>query len=298
MSFYYLQKEMGIVLGDILDKIYDKKIFSKENIAITWINYKVNKQNNKGFGCGINEQKQIYPASIVKLVYGLAVHNWITKKRLKFDDQINNAVHKMLSLSSNDATSFVLDILTGTTSGPSIEGEIWNNWQYQRQMINDWIKDLKWNELKKFNCCQKTWEDGPYGRERDFYGFNNSNRNSMSTLGTAKIFEEIMRNINYEKDNINLKNHLLRELKKETIKNDPNNQVFGFLGEGLPEDVPFWSKAGLMSSVRHDAAYWVNNEYSQTLLVVFGASEEYVNNISFLPRLAKEIYKFNKSYIN
>ena len=104
----------------------------------------------------------------------------------------------MLQHSSNDATSFVVDILTGTSSGTSLEGGIWDNWKYQRQIINDWLRSINWNELKGFNCCQKTWEDEPYGREKDFYGNGNENRNIMTTEGTGRLFEEIMKGRNYE----------------------------------------------------------------------------------------------------
>ena len=80
MSFYYLSEEMGLALNDILGRVCSyNKDFSREDIAITWINYKSeNKSENKsvfkGFGTGINNKKMIYPASIVKLVYGLAAY--------------------------------------------------------------------------------------------------------------------------------------------------------------------------------------------------------------------------------
>ena len=67
MSFYYLSQEMGLALNDILRKVcsYDKD-FSREDISITWINYKnENKSVFKGFGTGINNKKMVYPASIV-----------------------------------------------------------------------------------------------------------------------------------------------------------------------------------------------------------------------------------------
>ena len=127
MSFYYLSEEMGLALNDILGRVCSyNKDFSREDIAITWINYKsINKSVFKGFGTGINNKKMVYPASIVKLVYGLATYYWIKKGRLLLSDEIIDAVRKMLSFSSNNATSFLIDLLTGTTSGPRIEGEVW-----------------------------------------------------------------------------------------------------------------------------------------------------------------------------
>ena len=291
MSFYYLDEKIGSVLQDILNKIcYEQFNYKLNNICITWINYRAN--SKKGYGYGINNRKKIYPASLVKLVYGLGIYKWIEKKIISYDLQLSEAIFKMLQNSSNDATSFIVDILTGTTSGPSLEGDALDKWQHQREIINDWLNTLNWEELKEFNCCQKTWEDGPYGREKDFYGTSNENRNIMTTDGVARIMEEIMQNTKYSENNINLKDCLFRELNQSKIRKDSNNQIEGFLGEGLPEDNLFWSKAGLMSEVRHDAAWWINKNQSKTLLVIFTEGKEFSRDNLFLPSLSKEIYKY------
>ena len=299
MSFYYLSEEMGLVLNDILDRVCsENKDYLKQDIAITWINYKRQNNNfNKGFGFGINNRKPIYPASIVKLVYALAIYYWIKKGKILFTKEISFAVNKMLFNSSNDATSFLVDILTGTTSGPCIEGEPWENWKYQRELINDWLKGLDWEELYGLNCCQKTWDDGPFGREKEFYGIENINRNIMTTDATARILEEIMLNLDYQKDNLNLKSFLKRNLNKNFLNKDPLNQVEGFLGEGLPENINFWSKAGLMSQARHDAAWWVNNRSIETLLVVFGNGEKFFKDETLFPEIAKAVYKYNNNFV-
>ena len=299
MSFYYLREEMGFALNDILDRVCAKnKENLKNDIAITWINYKSkNNRIHKGFGFGINNKKLIYPASIVKLVYGFAVYAWIETKKILLSEEISDSVKKMLIYSSNDATSFVIDILTGTTSGPCIEGVHWDNWKYQRSIINDWLKDLNWSELYEINCCQKTWEDAPFGREKEFYGIENKNKNMMTTDATARILEEIMINLDYQKDNLNLRSFLQRNLDKNVLDKDPLNQVDGFLGEGLPKNINFWSKAGLMSQVRHDAAWWINNQSVQTLLVVFGDGEKYSKDKTLFPEIAKAVYEYNNNLV-
>ena len=295
MSFYHFQEEMGEFLKYILNKLSNnQRNYLQEDLSITWINYKKSHSNFKSYGYGLNNKKQIYPASIIKLVYGLAIHTWIEKGILIKNDQICDAVYRMLYNSSNDATSFIVDLLTGTSSGPSIKGDSWNNWKYQREIVNDWLRDLNWDELKGTNCCQKTWEDAPFGREKDFYGPKNQNRNSISSDGAARIMEQIMKNIQYKETNINIKKFLSRNLSRESFEDDPNNQIAGFLGEGLPENTPFWSKAGLMSEVRHDSAFWSINENTETLLVVFGNGEEFVRDKLFFPKLAEEIFSFKE----
>ena len=291
MSFYYINEALGSTLQDILTKTCFPKYHHKlNNIAVTWINYEGS--SKKGYGYGINNRKKIYPASIVKLVYSLAIYKWIENKTILRDMQIDEATQEMLQNSSNEATSFIVDLLTGTTSGPSLEKEIFNRWKFQRTIINDWLKNLNWEELQDFNCCQKTWEDRPYGREKDFYGTNNTNRNAMTTDGTARIMEEIMQNICFNENNINLKNYLFREINEQSQYKNVNNQINGFLGEGLPPKIPFWSKAGLMSEARHDAVWWINKNKSKTLLVVFTEGKEFADDVHFLPKVSKAIYDF------
>ena len=211
-------------------------------------------------------------------------------------EEIIDAASKMLSFSSNNATSFLIDLLTGTTSGPCVEGELWENWKFQRNLINDWLYDLHWQELIGINCCQKTWDDGPFGREKEFYGNDNENKNAMNSDSAARVLEEIMIHIDYKKNDLNLRSFLKRNLNKVVLKSDSLNQIDGFLGEGLPESVNLWSKAGLMSEVRHDSAWWTNSQSLHTLLVVFCNGEKYSKDTSFLPLIAKEVYEFNKSY--
>ena len=299
MSFYYLNKEMGLALNDILGRLCSyNKDFSIEDIAVTWINYKSeNKRIFKGFGFGINNKKMIYPASVVKLVYGLAAYYWIKKGSLLLTEEIIDAASKMLSFSSNNATSFLIDLLTGTTSGPCVEGELWENWKFQRNLINDWLYDLHWDELIGINCCQKTWDDGPFGREKEFYGYENQNRNVMTTDSAARVLEEIMIHIDYQKNDLNLRNFLKRNLNKRFLENDSLNQIDGFLGAGLPENINLWSKAGLMSEVRHDSAWWINSQSLQTLLVVFCDGEKYSKETSLLPAIAKEVYEYNEKIL-
>ena len=298
MSFYYFRKEMGLALNDILNRVctHNKEHF-KEDIAITWINYKSDKNNVfKGYGCGFNNSKKIYPASIVKLVYAFAAFYWIKEGKILLTEEISDAARKMLFYSSNNATSFLVDILTGTTSGPCIKGQSWEKWKYQRAIINDWLNNLDWEEFKGINCCQKTWDDEPFGREKEFYGYENKNKNKMTTDSTARVLEEIMIHIDYPKNNLNLRSFLKRNLRKFEFKDDPLNQVEGFLGEGLPENTEFWSKAGLMSEVRHDAAWWINSRSLQTLLVVFGNGQKFFKDNSIFPFIAKEVYKYNNDY--
>src|SRR5690242_15500953 len=68
---------------------------------------------------------RIYPASVVKLFYLAAVNRWMEDGKLKDGAELRRALRDMIVDSSNDATHYVLDALTDTTSGPELsEGEM------------------------------------------------------------------------------------------------------------------------------------------------------------------------------
>ena len=198
----------------------------------------------------------------------------------------------MIANSTNAATSYILDLLTGTTSGPSLNESNYQGWKIQRQLINHWLNDLRWPEIKNWNCSQKTWNEGPFGREKDFYGKTNENRNSMTTDGTARLFESLMTLEMFPKlESEQLIKVFQRSLDPVGRKQDLENQVDGFLGAGLPLASKLWSKAGLMSEVRHDVAWWEAPNKNPMLAVVFTTGKELVKDQFLLPAISNELNK-------
>ena len=294
MAFYRQDPEMASCLKGILDRLEKEGRPSlKKNIAITWIRY--NNQTpspSYGYGTGWNSNKNYYPASIVKIVYALATQVWITKDLINDSDELRRALYEMISNSNNDATSYILDLLTGSTSGPSLNEQNFEAWKIQRKLINNWLEELQWPEIKNWNCSQKTWNEGPFGREKDFYGKSNENRNRMTTAGSARIFESLMTNEMIQKvENEHLKQVFQRSLDPVSRKKDLENQVDGFLGEGLPLASKLWSKAGLMSEVRHDVAWWKAPNKNPMLAVVFTTGKELVKDQFLLPAISSELNK-------
>ena len=106
-----------------------------------------------------------------------------------------------------------------------------------------------------------------------------------------------MIHIDYQKEDLHLRDFLIRDLNKASLERDSLNQIDGFLGAGLPDSINLWSKAGLMSEVRHDSAWWTNSRSLHTLLVVFCDGEKYSKDTSFLPSISKEVFEFNKRYL-
>jgi len=295
MAFYRQDPEMAYCLKGILDRFTKEGRPSlQKDIAITWIRYDNQSPSGcNGFGTGWNSNKNYYPASIVKIVYALATQIWIKKDLIVDSQETRRALYEMIANSNNDATSYILDLLTGSTSGPSLSEPNLEAWKIQRHLINKWLEELQWPEIRNWNCCQKTWNEGPFGREKDFYGKDNENRNSMTTEGIARIFESLMTNKLLPKlASENLIKVFERSLDPVRRKKDLENQVDGFLGEGLPLDSKLWSKAGLMSEVRHDVAWWEAPKRNPMLVVVFTSGKELVKDQFLLPAISSELNKF------
>jgi hypothetical protein len=72
---------------------------------------------------------------------------------------------------------------------------------------------------------------------------------------------------------------------------DPENQVTGFLGAGLPLNASLWSKAGLTSKVRHDAIYVELTGFPPFLLVVFTEGEINSTHADILPFITQTLLK-------
>lgn len=133
-----------------------------------------------------------YPASVVKLLYAVAAEAWLQRQLIEESTELRRALADMIRDSSNDATGLVVDLLTGTGSGPELPPAAFARWSRQRQLINRWFSGLQWPEWSGCNACQKTWGDGPYGRERQSYGEHLENRNRLSTDLVARVLHAVM----------------------------------------------------------------------------------------------------------
>ena len=227
---------------------------------------------------------------MVKLAYLVAAEAWLQRQWLERSSELDRALAAMIQDSSNDATGLVLDLLTGTTSGPELPPGPLTSWSEQRQLVNRWYGSLGWPEWQGCNACQKTWGDGPFGRERQSYGAELANRNRLSTDFTARLLHGVISGSLVSPLACQRMQALLqRSLDPEARHADPENQVDGFLGEGLPSAARLWSKAGWMSQARHDAAYIEIEGHQPFLLVAFSQGPARAADASLLPALAQRL---------
>jgi beta-lactamase class A len=76
------------------------------------------------------------------------------KGMVQTSSELERAISDMIVASSNDATSLVVDVLTGTTSGPELPPGPFETWKTQRNIINRYFQSLGWPDLETINVNQ------------------------------------------------------------------------------------------------------------------------------------------------
>ena len=273
---------------------------ARNQIALTWVVYDPPVLVNTGGaltpkafwehpvrGFTYRGVERIYPASVVKLFYLVAVNEWLEKGMSQTSKELERALQDMIVDSSNDATSLIVDILSGTTSGPHLPTGPFETWKYQRNIVNRYYQSLGWEEMETINVCQKTWGDGPYGRERAFVGELLENRNMVTTNAIARLLHSIVGGVAVSSGRSQAMMALLKRTLNDLPTDTEENQVTGFLGGGLTENAQIWSKAGWTSQVRHDAAYIELPNQRPYLLVVFTEGKAQAKSQAILPFVSK-----------
>ncbi|HEY0593539.1 MAG TPA: serine hydrolase [Thermoanaerobaculia bacterium] len=187
-----------------------------------------------------------HPASVVKMFYLAATHEEAAQGRLAIDAPLQDALKDMIVESLNDATSYVVDRLTGTTSGPELWGYEWERFFERRNLVNRWMHAMGYD----VNANGKTWCEGVYGREKQILGANREYRNRVTSDAVASFLLWIARRhaVSPEASDAML-SLMSRPLEGEY------SQVKEFGGEALPAGSKLWSKAGWTGEVRHDAMF-------------------------------------------
>ena len=234
-------------------------------------------------GASFRGDVPIYPASVVKLFYLAAAHRWLEDGGLKDSEELRRALRDMIVDSSNDATHYVLDALTDTTSGPELPEAEMKTWGEKRNAVNRHFTSLGYTNL---NANQKPWNDGPYGRDRAWVGLKFENRNLLTTDATARLLTEIAlgRCVSAGRSAQMLK---LMERDPFGKTTDPEDQAHGFTGPAVPSGGKLWSKAGWTSTTRHDAAYLELPDGRKFVLVIFTTG--HANERGIIPFVAREV---------
>lgn len=197
----------------------------------------------------VNGDVLVYPASVIKLFYLVALHAAFDEGRISESPELDRAVTDMIVDSGNDPTNYLLEVLTGVSGGAELPAAELQVWMEQRQAVNRYFKTLGYDHV---NACQKTWAEGPYGRERQGYGPHLELRNAASANAIAKLWiEQLVRPQGPRAD----ARRALLARDFTVVSTEPDDMRTAFTGQALPAGARLWSKIGLTSQVRHDSSY-------------------------------------------
>lgn len=261
-----------------LERFADKKLEEKQ-LSITLIDLRDPSRPAASF----RGNERIYPASVVKLFYLVAAHRWLEDKKIEETPELTRALRDMIVDSSNEATQYVLDVITHTTGGYELPAKEMEEWQYKRNAVNRYFSSLGYTNI---NINQKTFCEDAYGRERVSRGPNGENRNKLTTDATARLMMEIVTGkAATSQRTASMMNLLKRDYTRKS--KDPDDQDVGFTGIALKDltGVKLWSKAGWTSTTRHDVAYIEMPEGAKFVLATF--TIDHSNEREIIPTVAR-----------
>jgi beta-lactamase class A len=273
------QKPLQATLDATVAATFEKfPTLKKEELAITAIDLK---ERGHPMTANYRGDTAIYPASVIKLFYLVAAHRWMEDGKIKDSAELRRAMKDMIVLSYNEATHYVLDVLTDTTSGPELPAAEMEKWSEKRNAVNRYFASLGYTNI---NANQKPWCEGPYGRERVFVGEKYTNRNALTTDATARLLMEIATEQAVSPTRCK---QMLELLSRDPAQKEDSEegQVKGFTGAGLPAGSKLWSKAGWTSNTRHDAALVELPSGKKFILVTFTLN--HATDATIIPFVAK-----------
>ena len=265
---------------------FEKQQLKEDDLAITVIDLRDSANLRTGSFRG---DKPIFPASVVKLFYLVATHQWLQDGKLHDGDELRRGLRDMIVDSTNDATNFILEAVTDAPGGAVLSDDQMKQWVEKRNAVNRYFAARGFTGI---NVCQKTYCDGPYGREKIFIGEKYENRNKLTTDATARLLSEIVLGKAVSAERSKQMMDLLH--RDTTSKSDgPDDQAHGFSAMALPPDAKLWSKAGWTSTARHDAAYIELFDGRKLIIVIFTTGHARQREI--LPGIVSKILDATKS---
>jgi hypothetical protein len=191
----------------------------------------------------------------------------------------------MITLSYNDATGFVVDSITGTTSGPELTGRDWDQWKERRNAVNRFY--AKRGGFPTLNANQKTFCEDAYGREQAFRE-DGKNRNRMAAAEAARQFKEIARGEIVGPDGTAEMLQLLsRDISADKPLEEMEPEDARLAGEKLPKGSRLWAKSGDAYDVHHLVGRVVLPNGADFVIAVFTKGVKTVPGI--IPRVYEKV---------
>jgi len=278
-----LQAMLDRVILDLL-KTYPNDSFKQTDIAATLIDLRkpddIRTANFRG-------EEKIYPASVVKMFYLNALEQQLEDGKVVMTPEMQRGLKDMIVVSSNEATQYILDVLTDTSSGAELPPDEFVKWQFKRNRVNRFYSALGYTNI---NVNQKTFCEDAYGIEQQSRNYQGQNRNMLTTDAVARLLAEIvLGRMNTPERTKAMMDLMHRNPFAKT--DDPDSQDTGFSGKALLDmkmtDAQIWAKAGWTNTARHDAAYIETADGLKFVLVIF--TEHHANDRDAIPTIVKGV---------
>ena len=279
-----LQTILQTAVDEAFVRFKDKNL-KPEELAATLIDLR-DAENLKM--ADVRGEEKIYPASVVKMFYMTALFQQIEDEKVKMTPELERGLKEMIGVSSNDATHYIFDVITGTSGGAELSPKELEKYSYKKNAVNRYFSSLGYQNI---NVNQKTYCEDIFGRERQFWD-KGKQRNKLTTNATARLLTNIVlgRAVTAEKSKL-----MMDLLKREPFSesDDKDNQSVGYTGIALKnlnlKDAKLFSKAGWTSTSRHDAAYVETPEGLKFVLVIF--TDNHANEREIIPSIAEKVIK-------
>lgn len=229
---------------------------------------------------GVGLDALIYPASVVKVFYLAFAAHLLDSGNLVMTPELDRAARDMVKDSNNDATGYIVDLVCGTTPGPELGPDDLARFIACREAVNRYFSGLGYQGV---NAVNRTFNEGPYGRESQLLGQDRSNRNRVSASSVCRLMAEIALGRHWSGESVCWMQGLLRRVSPQDGPDAADAQASGFIGKAIPHSATLYSKAGWTSETRHDAA-WVampdGREFAIAILTKHGSNPELVGTIA------------------
>jgi hypothetical protein len=271
------------IVSGTLEQFRAKKLESNQ-LAVTLMDLR---DFNRPVQASYRGDAPVYPASVVKLFYLVAAHRWMEDGRLADTPELRRALRDMIVESYNEATHYVVDLLTDTTSGPELSETEIDVWWEKRNAVNRYFLSLGYTNI---NANKKPWCEGPYGREMQSIKRHKPGRNLLTTDATARLLTDI---VTGKAVTARRSGEMLELMRRNPFKKieeggepDQNNAFTGLALRDRP-GAKLWSKAGWTSQARHDAAYVELPNGARFVLVTFTTGQ--ANERAIIEFVAKRV---------
>jgi len=245
---------------------------------------------------GYKNQEMRYPASVAKLFWMVGFYGAVEEGIVTDESAFHNDLKQTIEISNNDAASRLLDAITDTKSGQTLQGEELESWLEKRKSINNFFQEAGYDGIvlsTKNYPIYSLKHQGPVGRDVQLRDDSDKFlKNQVTTDQAARLMYEIYtRQAISPKYSTRMAYLLTRDLDPKAWRNDPSNGIKGFLGESLPTNIYFGSKVGYTSKSRQDVAFIrTMDDRAIYILAVFGEDVAYAQDEEIFPEISRYIF--------